>query len=119
MRLGKQAAAVGIALGLGLGLGLAAAAGAQPQPREATYYGHALPADTAEREVRLAPSTRFVNVTHWESVRFVKDGRAFDWKFDSVTTESFPLARIAPAGWDVGQVQVYMLHNPYAYPNGR
>lgn len=115
MRLGRRMAVAAWALGLGW----AALAGAQPRPDEAAYYGHALAADAAEREVRLLPSTKFVNVNHWESVRFVKDGRAFDWKFDSVTTNSFALSRIAPAGWDVGQVRVYLLHNPYAYPNGR
>lgn len=115
MQFAKWTAAVGVALSVGLA---AVAAGAQP--RDASYYGHALSDGTAEREVRLSSSTKFVNVNHWESVRFVKEGRAFEWKFDSFSgTDSFPLSRIAPPGWDVGQVQVYVLHNPYAYPNGR
>lgn len=115
MRFGRRLAAVAG----GVALAWAATAGAQLRPDEAAFYGHALEADTAEREVRLVAGTKFVNVNHWESVRFVKDGRAFGWKFDSVTTDSFALSRIAPAGWDVEQVRVYVLHNPYAYPNGR
>lgn len=98
------------------------AASAQPQTmvaHTASPFGTPLPPNTAEREIHLTDRTKHVNVVHWESVRFVKDGRAFDWQFDSVSTNSFRLAEIAPKEWNVGAIRVYLLHNPYAYPSGR
>ena len=57
-------------------------------------------ADTsqAERTIMIGADTRWANVRHGESIRFISGQQAFVWKFDG-SVSSFELTRVAPAGF--------------------
>jgi len=74
---------------------------------------HGDPANSAsaERTIKLAPTTRWVNVTDGETVRFTKDGHTFAWRFSTINSAMFDLSTIAPADVDVKGVRVYVAAN--------
>lgn len=64
---------------------------------------------TAGRTITITGSTKWVNVTHYEVVRFVSNGREFTWYFNGVAQpRPFDLAEIAPAGFVDHGVTVYV-----------
>lgn len=70
--------------------------------------------DTAQatRSIDIQPSTRYVNVTHGEIVRFVAGGQTFAFNFDGADgAESFDLQRVAPAGLLDHSVVAYIQPN--------
>ena len=64
-------------------------------------YGSLATGMPYDRQVRIGPNTKRIGVWRLETVSFVApDGREFRWRFDSLRQfETFPLARIAPAGF--------------------
>ena len=55
-----------------------------------------------DREIRVDADTQSVTVWRLEIVRFVTaDGRTFQYRFDDIRPDVYPLARIAPAGISV------------------
>ena len=68
----------------------------------------------ADRTVTLDSSTKWVNVTGGETVKFVAGGKSFSWSFDTYgTAPVFDLDRIAPAGVLSGStVKVYVAPDP-------
>lgn len=81
----------------------------------AAHYGTASQASQAEREIRIDPSTQWVNVTRNETVRFVSTatGKSFVWRFDTAGSPSFDLGEIAPAGvQESGRVRVFVAPDP-------
>ena len=76
--------------------------------------GGAVDASQAERTITIGPETRWANVRHGESVRFVSGQAAFVWKFDG-SASSFDLRRVAPAGFLNRPFMVYVARPP----NGR
>src|SRR5476649_1058393 len=63
----------------------------------ADYYGEAAIPAAAVRTIDIGPNTRWVNVEHGETVKFVANGQEFAWDFDG-TLPSFDLKQIAPQG---------------------
>ena len=85
-------------------------AGAMPRPMDA---GRVVMSDTADRDVAVDASTRWVNVTNGQTVRFTVGGQRFTFVFDAwPSTDSVPLSAIAPKGVTVPDVRVYIAPNP-------
>jgi len=70
----------------------------------------------AQRTVVITPTTRYVNVTEGDVVRFVADGKVFAFNFDSGVASSFALNRVAPAGVLDHTVIVYVARNLETQP---
>jgi hypothetical protein len=88
----------------------AGTAGAMPRPMDA---GRVVMSDTADRDVAVDASTRWVNVTNGQTVRFTVGGQHFTYVFDAwPSTDSVPLSAIAPKGVSVPDVRVYIAPNP-------
>jgi hypothetical protein len=88
----------------------AGTAGAMPRPMDA---GRVIMSDTADRDVTVDASTRWVNVTNGQTVRFTVGGQRFTYVFDAWPgTDSIPLSAIAPKGVTVPDVRVYIAPNP-------
>jgi len=100
------------ALMLSLALAMSSAGAADAPDAPARYGRHALVAN-AEREIVIDASTKWINVTNGETVRFSKDGKSFTWRFDVLGDEtSFHLSQIAPADFNVEGVRVFVAANP-------
>lgn len=85
-------------------------AGAMPRPMDA---GRVIMSDTADRDVAVDASTRWVNVTNGQTVRFTVGGQRFTFVFDAWPgMDSIPLSAIAPKGVSVPDVRVYIAPNP-------
>ena len=56
------------------------------------------------RTVKIDASTKNVNAQHFETLTIQNQkGQSFTWQFDTLTAPmSFPLKRIAPAGYEAG-----------------
>jgi len=66
-------------------------------------------AAVTNRTIAITEGTRWVNVTHYEVVRFTSEGREFIWYFDGLAQPGpFDLAKIAPAGFVDHRVTVYI-----------
>ncbi len=66
----------------------------------------------AQRTIVIKPTTKYVNVTEGEVVKFVANGKTFAWNFDSPEVSSFPLNRVAPVGALSQTVTAYITPNP-------
>ncbi len=76
-------------------------------------YGAPAPERAAGRHLQLTDTTISVNVENGEMVTFVVDGKSFTWNFDAFPNiTNFALASIAPKGFDVKNVRVYLSENP-------
>ncbi|PUA16936.1 CzcE family metal-binding protein [Glaciimonas sp. PCH181] len=79
--------------------------------------GDAMPASAATRTIVITPSTKFVNVTGGERVRFVAGDKTFGWNFDgALQVTSFDLNRIVPANVLDHEVVAYVTPNPTYVP---
>ena len=78
-----------------------AGAAASAAAADSERYGSLATGMPYDREVRLGTGARSIGVWRLETIRFVAaDGREFRWRFDGLAAlDSFPLARIAPAGF--------------------
>jgi hypothetical protein len=84
------------------------------QPAASSNYGTPVHAGQADREIRLDPATRWVNVQQNETVRFVVGGQNFTWRFDTLGTPTFDLNQVAPAGMLGGApITVYVAPDPH------
>lgn len=79
--------------------------------------GYSAPETTAQRTIVLAPDTRYANVEQGETVKFVSQGKAFTWNFDTFGTPVFALKDIAPKDANVGNITVYVGPNRW-YSSG-
>jgi len=76
-------------------------------------YGVAAENAYANRQITISADTKSVNVNNGDTVAFNVNGKTFTWHFDTLRAEErFDLAKIAPAGVDVGMVTVYVASNP-------
>ena len=85
-----------------------AAAAAVP----AYLLGNTAAPEQARRTIVITPTTRYVNVTGGEVVKFVVNGTTFAWNFDSPAVSSFELNRVAPAGALDHTVTAYVAPDP-------
>lgn len=61
--------------------------------------GAPAPDTAAERTIKIAPDTRYVNVTGGEVVQFDVGGKTFTWHFDGPESVwAFDLNEVAPPG---------------------
>jgi hypothetical protein len=79
-----------------------------------TLYGRQAPLTAATRTIFILPSTRYVNVTQGEIVRFVADGAEFAFFFNSSNTAAFDLRKVAPEGALKQAVTTYVRVDPDA-----
>jgi hypothetical protein len=87
----------------------AAHAAVNPNPQ----FGMAESNASADRQVTINANTKSVNVNNGDTVAFNVNGKTFTWHFDTLhAEEAFSLAKIAPAGIDLGNVTVYVGSNP-------
>jgi len=72
-----------------------------------------------DRTIMITDETKWVNVNHFEVIRFVSNGREFTWYFDGVAQpRPFDLAQIAPAGFVGHSVTVYVSLSERDSPGG-
>jgi hypothetical protein len=82
----------------------------------AKLLGEPVAPEQAERTIVITPTTKYVNVTEGDVVKFVANGTAFAWNFDSPPEiSSFELNRVAPAGALDHRVTVYVARNVELY----
>ena len=62
----------------------------------------------ADRIVKLGPASRYLNVYRGDTITIVSGEKAFTWKFDTLGTPVFELAKIAPRDFGAGQITVYV-----------
>jgi hypothetical protein len=90
---------------------LSAASAAASAAVSTNLIGESVVADAAQRTVAIDASTRWVNVTQGETVKFVANGNEFTFDFDGVSGY-VDLAQIAPAGALDHKVAVYVARQP-------
>jgi len=79
------------------------------EPAAAPSSERAIVAAVANRTITIGDKTKWVNVKHFEVIRFVSNGREFTWYFDGTPqSRSFDLAEFAPAGVAGHSVTVYV-----------
>jgi hypothetical protein len=79
------------------------------------FLGIAAPVQSpADEVIVISDTTRYVNVTGGETVRFVVGGHAFTWSFQTGGTRlaPFDLARITPKGLLNHRVVAYVADDP-------
>jgi hypothetical protein len=87
------------------------------EPAQAPSNERAVYTALAERTIAITGDTKWVNVNHYEVVRFTSNGREFTWYFDGVAQpRPFNLAEIAPAGFVTRSVTVYVAPTDRDFP---
>lgn len=80
----------------------------QPTANQQAPYGY-VATDAATRTVNIDSTTRYLNVTRFDTVKINVGGKSVTWKFDTLGTPSFPLASIIP---EAKGVTVYVAESP-------
>ena len=80
----------------------------QPTANELARYGYAT-SGAAARVVKIDSGTKYLNVTRLETVRFDLGSKSVTWKFDTLGTAPFSLAKVIPGAEGV---TVYVAENP-------
>ena len=89
------------------------------EPARAPSAERAIITAVADRTITITDETKWVNVTRYEVVRFVSNGREFAWYFDGVDQpRPFDLTQIAPAGFVGHKVTVYVSTSDRDLPGG-
>ncbi len=71
----------------------------------------------AERTITITGDTKWVNVNHYEVIRFASSGSEFTWYFDGMAQpRPFDLSEIAPAGFVDHSVTVYVAPTERDFP---
>ena len=79
------------------------------EPAQAPSVERAVITAVADRTITVTDKTKWVNVNHFEVIRFVSNGREFTWYFDGLAQpRPFDLMEIAPAGFVDRSVKVYV-----------
>jgi len=87
------------------------------EPAQAPSAERAVFTAVAERTITVNDNTKWVNVNHYEVVRFASNGQEFTWYFDGLAQpRPFDLAQIAPAGFVSHSVTVYVAPTERDFP---
>src|SRR6267154_2690110 len=87
------------------------------EPAQAPSAERAVFTAVAERTITVNDNTKWVNVNHYEVVRFASNGQEFTWYFDGLAQpRPFDLAQIAPAGFVNHNVTVYVAPTERDFP---
>lgn len=73
-------------------------------------YGQEAPTASQARTLHITPATTHVHVRGGETVRFVMDGKAFQWSFTAPSVTHFDLREVMPP--DMLQHSVLALIEP-------
>lgn len=73
-----------------------------------------MPADSAAatREVAIDSTTKYVNASQGDTIRFVSEGKSFTWNFDTLGLGPIALKDIAPPDFGGADVKIYLNTNP-------
>ena len=75
--------------------------------------GDPAPPEAAQYTIAITPSTRWVNVTGGDIVRFDVGGKSFAWSFTGAgSVSSFDLKRVAPPGLLDRSIMAYIAPDP-------
>jgi hypothetical protein len=89
------------------------------EPAQAPSLERRIITAATNRTIVVTGDTKRVNVTHYEVVRFVSNGREFTWDFDGVAQPGlFDLMQIAPADFVDHGVTVYVSPSAIDFPGG-
>jgi len=89
------------------------------EPAQAPSAERAIISAVANRTITIDDKTKWVNVQHFEVIRFVSNGREFTWYFDGMAQpRPFDLTQIAPAGFVGNSVTVYVSPSDSDLPGG-
>jgi hypothetical protein len=91
------------------------AASAGTAEQALSFLGTAVPGQSpADEVIVISDTTRYVNVTGGETVRFVVGEHSFTWSFQTGGTRiaPFDLGRIAPKGFLNHRVVAYVAEDP-------
>src|SRR5258707_15504807 len=84
---------------------------------QAPSLERAIATAVADRTITVTGDTKWVNVKHYEVVRFASNGREFTWYFDGVAQPGvFDLMQIAPAGFVDHGVRIYVSPTERDFP---
>jgi len=87
------------------------------EPARAPSAERAIITAVPDRTITITDDTKWVNVNHFEVIRFVSSGREFAWYFDGIAQpRPFDLAQIAPAGFVGHSVTVYVSPSERDFP---
>jgi hypothetical protein len=79
------------------------------EPARAPSAERAIVSAATNRTIAIDEKTKWINVTHFEVIRFVSGGREFTWYFDGVAQPGpLDLRDFAPAGFVDHRVTVYV-----------
>lgn len=88
---------------------LLSASAASQASNIADPYGTPVYAPSAQREIRIDSTTKYVNVKRGEIIRFITSQGTFTWSFDiDRNRNQFELARIAPKSVAVDGIRVFV-----------
>lgn len=79
-----------------------------PTANQQAPFGYAA-TKNADREITLAGGSKYLNVTHLETIKINIGGKSVVWTFDTLGTTSFPLSKIVSGADDL---TVYVTENP-------
>jgi len=89
------------------------------EPARAPSAERAIITAVVDRTIMITDETKWVNVNHFEVIRFVSNGREFTWYFDGAAQpRPFDLNQIAPAGFIGHSVMVYVSPSERDFPGG-
>ena len=87
------------------------------EPAVAPSLERAVFTAVAERTITVNDNAKWVNVKHYEVIRFASNGREFTWYFDGLAQPgAFDLMQIAPAGFVDHCVTVYVSLSERDFP---
>ena len=87
------------------------------EPAQAPSAERAIVTAVADRTITIDDKTKWVNVNHYEIIRFVSNGREFTWYFDGMAQpRPFDLIQLAPAGFVNHSVTVYVAPSDRDFP---
>jgi len=87
------------------------------EPAQAPSAERAIVTAVADRTITIDDKTKWVNVNHYEVIRFVSNGREFTWYFDGMAQpRPFDLIQLAPAGFVNHSVTVYVAPSERDFP---
>ncbi len=77
-------------------------------PRANAPFGSPAQGMPAARVVKLNADAKYLNIQRGEVVTVVNGEKTFTWRFDTLGTPTFELAKIAPQDFGTGHIVVYV-----------
>lgn len=81
-----------------------------------SIFGEPKAAEDQDRLIALDTPPRHVDVRYGEALRFEMAGRQFGWRFNGLDNRSLDLRDIAPDGFEVPRLRLYIGRNWFNRP---